>query len=392
MTDLMVTDEPRALARIEPSAEAGTLALALMSDDEFSTRLAALKKGRDRMAEIQRSLMDKDVDYGTIPGTPKPTLLKPGAEKLCLAYSLAADFLLTRTIGDGVTEPHLSYTARCELHLGSLDGPIVGVGNGASNSWERRYRYRVAERSCPECGKATIIKGRAEYGGGWVCFRRKGGCGAKWPDGSPEIEGQELGQIDNPDPFDLDVTLAKMAEKRAHVDATLRATAASGIFTQDIEDTPAAAEQRPPDPQADPETGEVVDDGGLIGTVVTQGTQDFELRQGPDGYSLPFRLRQGRRAVIVVAHGALAEALHAMKAEVVGKTVTCYGRIEPQSFPKPNGPAVTYDVLQLARMKTGEWTLPAAVESEPAPTEAASVPMFSAEEEATLDAAIGVAS
>lgn len=34
---------------------------------------------------------------------------------------------------------------------------------------------------CPACGVVgAIIVGKAEYGGGWLCFRRKGGCGAKF--------------------------------------------------------------------------------------------------------------------------------------------------------------------------------------------------------------------
>src|SRR5258707_1716885 len=32
-------------------------------------------------------------DYGTIPGTPKPTLYKSGAEKLCDIYGMADDYL-----------------------------------------------------------------------------------------------------------------------------------------------------------------------------------------------------------------------------------------------------------------------------------------------------------
>lgn len=34
---------------------------------------------------------------------------------------------------------------------------------------------------CPECKKTdAVIKGKAEYGGGYLCFKKKGGCGAKW--------------------------------------------------------------------------------------------------------------------------------------------------------------------------------------------------------------------
>ena len=33
---------------------------------------------------------------------------------------------------------------------------------------------------CPLCGKDAIIQGKPEYGGGWLCYKQKGGCGAKF--------------------------------------------------------------------------------------------------------------------------------------------------------------------------------------------------------------------
>jgi hypothetical protein len=36
--------------------------------------------------------MVKDQDFGEIPGTSKPTLLKPGAEKLCNFFGLEPEF------------------------------------------------------------------------------------------------------------------------------------------------------------------------------------------------------------------------------------------------------------------------------------------------------------
>lgn len=248
MTDLMIRDdEPYAVARVEPP-EAGTLALALMSDDEFSTRLAALRKGRDRIVEIQRSLMDKDVDYGTIRGTPKPTLYKPGAEKLCDFYHFAADFRPERLTGDNVTSPALAYQTRCELHLGSLDGPVVAVGYGSANSWERKHRYRTGERACPACGSIGTLLRSKRGEPEWFCWAKKGGCGETFDINDPAVVSQAVGDVENPDPWDLDTTLLKMAEKRAHVDATLRATASSGLFTQDVEDLPAPPEPPPAKP------------------------------------------------------------------------------------------------------------------------------------------------
>ena len=41
---------------------------------------------------------------------------------------------------------------------------------------------------------------------------------------------------------------------------------------------------------------------GKIGTAVAQGTADFELRQAPDGWTLPFRVKDGGKSFIVLAH------------------------------------------------------------------------------------------
>ena len=38
-----------------------------------------------------------------------------------------------------------------------------------------------AKPPCPSCGTSdAVIKGREDWGGGWLCFEKKGGCGAKW--------------------------------------------------------------------------------------------------------------------------------------------------------------------------------------------------------------------
>ena len=107
------------------SRDSGMLALATMTEQDFAARLAALKVGRQRVEMVQRELMDKKVDYGVIPGTDKPTLLKPGAEKLCLMYGLVATFDPVLEHGDGETQPDLRVLVTCTLHQGSLDGPVV---------------------------------------------------------------------------------------------------------------------------------------------------------------------------------------------------------------------------------------------------------------------------
>lgn len=189
--------------------------------------------------EFTKQIMRPGVDYGVVPGTGnKPTLLKPGAEKLCSFFGLSPVFVPVETVQDWSGAEHdgeafFLYRYRCELYR---NGTMIGSGVGSCNSWEVKYRYRSAQRVCPSCGQAAIIKGKDEYGGGWLCFKSKGGCGAKFKDGDRSIEGQVSGKVKNTDPADIVNTVDKMAQKRALVAATLIAVNASEFYTQDVED------------------------------------------------------------------------------------------------------------------------------------------------------------
>jgi hypothetical protein len=183
-------------------------------------------------------ILREGVDYGKVPGSDKPALLKPGAEKMCAFFALTPTFETEKEVEDWTGEQHgeepfFYYRYKCKLWRGS---ELVAEGVGSCNSWEKKYRYRQQERVCPNCGKSTIIKGKQEYGGGWICFAKKGGCGAKFADNDTQITEQALGQIKNPDPADIVNTLQKMGQKRSLVAPVLIATNTSDYFTQDIED------------------------------------------------------------------------------------------------------------------------------------------------------------
>lgn len=189
--------------------------------------------------EIMEHAMVKDTHYGIIPGCgDKPTLLKAGAEKLSLTFRLSPTYVVTKTeLGGG----HREYEVRCTLtHIPS--GRIFGEGVGTCSTQESKYRYRKSERVCPKCESNAIIKGKAEYGGGWLCFAKKGGCGAKFKDDDPLIVEQHVGRVENPDIADVYNTVLKIGKKRSHIDAILTAVAASDIFAQDLEDLPHAPE------------------------------------------------------------------------------------------------------------------------------------------------------
>lgn len=182
---------------------------------------------------VMRAVMKEGEHFGAVPGCgDKKTLLQPGAQKLTMTFRLAPEYTIQETdLGRG----HKEY--RVVATLKSIQtGNFVGEGVGVCSTMESKYRYRGGARKCPNCGKETIIKGKAEYGGGWLCFAKKGGCGAKWPDGAQVIEGQNIERIEHDNPADHYNTVLKMAKKRSFVDATITATAASDIFTQDIGD------------------------------------------------------------------------------------------------------------------------------------------------------------
>lgn len=204
--------------------------------------LMIIKEVYQAKKEFVTSILKKGVDFGNVPGSDKPTLLKPGAEKMTSFFGLAPTFDDIEKVEDWTGdnhsgEPFFYYRLRCSLWR-NVNGVrvLVASADGSCNSWEKKYRYRKNNRKCPACGSESIIKGKAEYGGGWLCFKNKGGCGAKFRDGDQSIEAQETGQIKNPDVAEQVNTILKMAQKRALIAATLIATGTSEYFTQDIED------------------------------------------------------------------------------------------------------------------------------------------------------------
>jgi len=183
------------------------------------------------------SIMKPNVDYGIIPGTTKNTLLKAGAEKATSFFGLSPRFRDAVVIEDFTGkdhdgEPFFFYRRNCELWRGDY---IIAAVDGSCNSFEKKYRYRNAQRICPSCQVAAIFQDN-KGNGGFYCWNKKGGCGAKFAPNDERITKQEAGQVKNPDIADVANTVLKMADKRALVAATLIATGLSEYFTQDVED------------------------------------------------------------------------------------------------------------------------------------------------------------
>jgi hypothetical protein len=195
-----------------------------------------------------------NVDYGVIPGTgKKATLFLPGAQKIAMYFNTAPEYTVEITeLGDGHMEAKVGTRL---IHRGT--NQLLSSGVGSCSTMEKKYRYRNAEKRCPKCGQGAIIKGKQEYGGGWVCLRNKGGCNAKFPDNAPEIVRQDGGQAENPDIYDSRNTVLKMAKKRSLVDAAHSLGCVSEHFTQDLEENIYDLDEYeapPPPPAAEKQT------------------------------------------------------------------------------------------------------------------------------------------
>ncbi|MGH8650225.1 MAG: hypothetical protein ACREUP_13130, partial [Burkholderiales bacterium] len=205
----------------------------------------------EKVRQLMSGVLKEGEHYGVIPGTggadpekkPKPTLLQPGAQKLCFMFRLAPRYVITR---NDLPNGHREFEIRCELvHAGT--GQVIGEGVGSCSTMESKYRWRMAERSCPDCGKDTIKRSKYDDKG-WYCFAKIGGCGAQFAAVDARIIGQEVGRKENPDIADVYNTVLKIAKKRAFVDATLTATAAGDSFTQDLEDIQPTESAATPEP------------------------------------------------------------------------------------------------------------------------------------------------
>jgi hypothetical protein len=201
---------------------------------------------REKVVQVMERVMKKDVHYGVIPGVKKPSLFKPGAETILVALRLAPHYDSEKLWHD---DGHLTVVTKCVLkHIPT--GLIIATGEGLCTTRESRYAYRKSGRTCPACdAEDTILRSKYpprenDYPGanpsdppGWYCFAKRGGCGANFAHDDESIVEQNTDQrIPNPDLADTYNTVLKMSDKRALVAAVLNGTAASDVFTQDVED------------------------------------------------------------------------------------------------------------------------------------------------------------
>ena len=178
-----------------------------------------MKSHVQRIQQVMAAVMKDGTHYGKIPGTgDKPTLLKPGAEVICLSFHIAPSYrIVDLSVTDKAGDPTVvRYRVTCAgTHQGS--SVTLGEGVGECSSNELKYKWRRAANS-KEFEATDLYLRRIKYS-------------------TYNGKDQEVMQV-RVEPADVANTILKMACKRALVAMVLNVAAASDIFAQDLEELP----------------------------------------------------------------------------------------------------------------------------------------------------------
>jgi hypothetical protein len=193
---------------------------------------------------LQKAVKDVLVegeDYAThlFPGQRKPCLLDPGASKIRNFFNLYPEYTILEHIEN---EAMIRYLIQVVLKTRGTNMP-VSSGIGSASSKEVKYGYRWVEDP-------------SEYGI-TDTTNLKRDIKRRFNADSRKYEDVVLYRVENPDIQDLDNTLAKMAAKRAEVDAVLGLPGVAGIFTQDLRPPQGPQTPQPSETKAAPKVADV---------------------------------------------------------------------------------------------------------------------------------------
>lgn len=153
----------------------GQASLSLIENIDIHKAKSTMYKIQSFQSIVQKNLRQNH-DYGIIPGTPKPTLLKPGAEKILMLMGITSRYEVIERVQD-YREGFFAFSVKCVLEKGGI---TITEGLGHCNSKERKYI--------------------------------------------------------NQDSYTIANTCLKMAKKRSQIDATLTVASLSEIFSQDLDE------------------------------------------------------------------------------------------------------------------------------------------------------------
>lgn len=230
---------------------------------------------------VMQAVMKPNVHYGAIPGAgDKPTLLKSGAEVLCMTFRIADRYEVADLSKDGV----IRYRVNCIGEHQQTRMPL-GSGLGECSTDEEKYRWRKAVCS-DEFDQTPETHRRLKFG------RKQGG----------HYTVQQV----RTEPADLANTVLKMACKRAKIAMVLNVTAASDMFSQDLEDLDAELVRHLADDDRQAQiqalraewlaNAQAAESREELGKVMKEGVKVFQGAKDRDGYAAFAKAVQERGA------------------------------------------------------------------------------------------------
>jgi hypothetical protein len=182
----------------------------------------------EQLRNCMRAVLKPDVDYGLIPGMGnKPSLFKPGAEKLIQWFGFGFESNEVKTERDDPEYPsgiadkvrRVGVTYRCTVYKELADGRRVTVATCEAYAGYDEDKFYVSLEAARSKAEAKERQ--------WAAKDKRQPNPAKW-----EYVSEYRAPWNS---------VMKMCEKRALVGAAIDATAAAGLFTQDLEDMRADA-------------------------------------------------------------------------------------------------------------------------------------------------------
>lgn len=188
--------------------------LTLIQDMDVQAVSETLKKVRSLQSTLKGILVE-NYDYGKIPGCgEKPTLLKPGAEKILMAMGITSTYELIEHTENFDGKGFFAYTVKCALFKNNTK---ITEGLGHANSKEKKWALEyVYEKDLPQDTDKELLKKKK--------IESSKGTFYKY-----EVEADANSKAN---------TILKMAKKRSQIDAVLTVASLSEIFTQDFDDLP----------------------------------------------------------------------------------------------------------------------------------------------------------
>jgi hypothetical protein len=182
----------------------------------------------EQLRNCMRAVLKPDVDYGLIPGMgTKPSLFKPGAEKLIQWFGFGFESNEVKTERDDPEYPsgiadkvrRVGVTYRCTVYKELADGRRVTIATCEAYAGYDEDKFYVSLDAARTKAEAKERQ--------WAAKDKRQPNPSKW-----EYVAEYRAPWNS---------VIKMCEKRSLVGAAIDATAAAGLFTQDIEDMRADA-------------------------------------------------------------------------------------------------------------------------------------------------------